>query len=355
MLIRKGCVRNDIPFCCKGDFKVLKQKRIVIVLFLLVAVLLSPACYVLADDTVEQEGTYNADVPFLQGIGVELERNDHSGNFFIISNEEKHRSISNIVFKFDHLDDVDYRDYELVFDFKLKSLLEDGTITTHDCSYVCNIGEENKPGFFDSLLISLTVKDDYFKQKFSYVEIIKNSQDCQSKLADSYSISAGMGNYAHNTVISQADCYLREKTTGNYGLISRFSFAWDENFWNQLCNKITYKLIVPGTEIILNSEATQNSLFAGNLSSEGVSWLQEALSIISMLGEFIVNVPKMLYVIFSNLGDVSNNLVELMKAVFPFVPSIIFDVFGVLITFIFLVALFKLVGNLISKLGDKIK
>ena len=319
-----------------------RMKVLLSVLMILVIVFLCPAARVLADET---QAAYSEDVPYLEGIEVLFQRNDASiGWGWLTGSVEKQRSISFIKFEHDRLSAVDYTKYEIVFEYVLKSQMEDGSVKTHNYSYVGDFTDENSPGFFDNLLISISLKDDYFIHNFSYLGIINQSPDFQEKVSSG--LASGRGLNAYNTIISQVDCYLREKETGKIGLVSRFSFIWDSDFWNQCCTGITYNLIVPGTDVVLGSQMTQDTLFAGKLSSDGTSWFQDFQSEMSGVSDFLVGLPEMLYIIASNVILVSAKLLELLQVVFPFIPGWMFYTFIVLIIFGLFVGLWKLIkGN----------
>lgn len=316
------------------------RMRILFAAFVMITVLLLlPVSSVLAEET---GGMYSEDVPYLQGIDVELERNDGWKVFdgILTGTVDRQRSIGFINFKFDNLSVVDYTKYELVFDFELKSLLDDGSIAVYQHQHVNDIDEDNSPGFFYNLLISLSIKDDYFTQNFSYPGILNQSPYYQEKVTGS-GLAFVKGLNSYNTIISRVDCFLKEKATGNIGLVSRFDFTWDFNFWDQCCTGISYKLIVPGTEDILSSQETQDSIFAGGLSSEGTSWFQDIQGAMSRFGEFIIDLPEVMYVLITNVYNVSAKLSELMKVVFPFFPSVILSAIAVLLIFSIIVAVWK--------------
>lgn len=302
-----------------------KWKVLVMCFVLFAAVLLEPVSYARAD-----EGLFNSELPYLQGIEVELQRNDswHSTGL-IFGSVDKQRSIAFVNFEFDQLSVVDYTKYELVFDFELASQLEDGSIKTYQYIHVSDIGKNNEPGFFNNLLISLSLKDDYFKQSFSYPAIIKNSPDFLQTSESSMAAMKGLNSY--NTVISRVDCYLKEKSTGNYGLKSRFIFTWEEDFWNQLCSGISYQLLLPETGEVLESDGISNSLFAGGFDSDGENTYEEVWSILSRVSEFLVDIPAAIVALLSGFFNLALYISSLFKAVFPFFPGFIFDFFGVVL------------------------
>lgn len=295
-------------------------KIYVICMMLLVAVFLEPVLVVKAE---ESDSSYSSDVPYLVGIEVELGRSDSANEYGIFGFLDKQREIYDLVFTFDRLSSVDYSLYELVFDFELKSLLDDGTVSNHCFTKVCDFGDSNSPGFFDSILISLSIKDDYFKQEFLYVPLLKYSSDFK------YIGSVMYPQY--NTVISSVDCYLREKSTGNIGLKSRFKFTWDSNFYNQLCNSITYELVLPDSDSILETDGIKNDIFAGSFSSDGDNEQAEWLALIAAISGFLVNIPSAIVSFVEGFFSFANSIPELFSAIFPFVPAVVFDIFGVLI------------------------
>ena len=164
-------------------------KYVAAVLVLIAALLLFPVIKVLA---AEEEGTYSEDVPFLQGIKVELNTNNGLMEWgWLAEQTKKQRRIFTMDFEFDRLSAVDYTNYEVVFDFELRSQMDDGSIKVHPYSYITELTDENSPGFFDNLLISITLKDDYFKQSFTWQGLISNSPDYMQKIPDTALASAG--------------------------------------------------------------------------------------------------------------------------------------------------------------------
>lgn len=318
----------------------LKQKRIVIALFLLAAVLLSPACYVLADETVEQEeteGTYSSEVPYMKGISVELIRFDLNPLNYIMAETNKQCHIKRIEFRYDKQTNINYSDYEFVFQFKLKSQCSDGSITTHPYWYVIDgDSEEGTVSQLDEILIFFDLKEDYFSWSFDYEDLVTQLQDCIVE-------RDFLQQKSYNTVVSSVDCFIRRKSDGLNGLVSRFVFTWYEDFYKQNCSKIEYTLIEPEGNEVLDSGSVTHHKFAGNFDSDGSNLYYTISNKINDLLGFITDIPEALYVIASNITGIALKLLDLFKKVFPFIPGIIFDVFGVLILFSFFIALWKLI------------
>lgn len=316
-----------------------KWKVLVVYLVMAVVIFLEPVSHVRAD-----EGTYSSEIPYLQGIDVELERNDGWKVFdgILTGMVDKQRSIGFINFKFDNLSAVDYTKYELVFDFELKSLLDDGSIAVYQHQHVNDIDEDNSPGFFNNLLISLTIKDDFFTQNFSYPGILNQSPYYQEKVTGSgLAFIKGLNSY--NTVISKVDCYLREKSTGNFGLKSRFTFTWDSDFWCQLCNSITYELVFPESGEILDSKNNSDVLFAGSLDSDGDDGFINNIPVLGDIYAFITDVPAAIIAFFTGFLGFVDVFKELILVVFPFLPGEFVNILILLFGFILVIGVYKLV------------
>lgn len=302
-----------------------RWKVLCMCLVLLAAVLLEPVSYARAED----EGTFDSEIPFLQGIEVELKRNNGFEWGLIFDELGYSKSIAFVDFEFDKLSGVDYSKYELVYDYELSSLLDDGTISTHSYTCVTEISKDSEPGFFDNILISLSIKDDYFQQSFAYLGIINKSSDFQQKSSSSLAIVKGLNTY--NTVISKVDCYLREKSTGNFGLLSRFSFIWDSDFWIQKCIGISYELVIPETEEVLKSDGIQNSIFTDGFASDGDNEFRDFLSLFSRLYEFLIDVPSAIVAVITGFYNLAVSIASLFKVTFPFIPGLVFDAFGIIL------------------------
>lgn len=316
--------------------------KIVMIFFLIAAVFfLEPVSYVLADNG---EGVYNTEIPYLQGLKVELERNDGWKVFdgILTGLIDRQRSIGFVNFEFNKLSSVDYSLYELVYDYELKSLLDDGTIVLHEYQNITEIDKDSSPGFLNNLLISLSIKDDYFVQRFSYLGLIKQSPYFQEKLSQEGMVFVkGLNSY--NTVISKVECYLREKSTGNYGLVSRFIFTWDSNFWLQKCNGITYELFASDTGEIIQTDGITDPLFAGSFSSDGDDSIFSKIPILGDIREFLFDVPSALVALVLGFVEVVEHIGGLFQAVFPFIPPVLFKVFGIFIFLTFIIAAYKMV------------
>ena len=320
-----------------------RMKSLFSILMILIMVSLCPAIRVLADET---KGTYSEEVPYLEGIEfnmlVNLESNRGYGEDLVMQDKD----VSSFIFKFDKLDGIEYENYEVVFDMVLKSQLSDGKITTYEYKKSFDVSK-CKPGFFDSwdsFWMNLTQKDMFYKVSMDFGEIVQNSPDCiveEKWVSDGLNFTVKKINI-YNTVISQIDCYLREKNTGNNGLLSRFILTWDSDFYKSLCTNITYNLVVPETGDILNSGSITNNSGSYGYDSSGDNWFYNTSSLLSRFTNFLTDVPNALYVLVTNTYTVSSKLLELLKVVFPFVPSVILGAVAVLFIYIIIVSLWKL-------------
>lgn len=293
-------------------------------LVLLAAVLLEPVSYARAED----EGTFDSNIPYLQGIEVEF---SHTNGFQwgkIYDWLKMHKIIKSVDFQFDKISGVDYSKYDLVFDFELISLLENGETSTYQFTHVSDISESREPGFFDNILISLSIKNDYLKQSFVWSWLLSNAPDFQQKTESSLAVLKDLNTY--NTVLSKVDCYLREKSSGNYGLKYRFSFTWDSDFWMQKCLGISCELIVPNTEEVLDSDSIQSSIFVDGFDSDGDNQGREFLALFSRLYDFLIDVPSAIVAIISGFYNLVVLIASLFKVTFPFIPGLVFDAFGII-------------------------
>lgn len=306
-----------------------KCRLFVICVLLVAATLLKPVTYVLAND-----GVYSEEVPYLEGIEFNMHVNAESNRGVLLDTVMKDKDISAFIFKFDKLDGINYENYEVVFDMDLKSKLTDGTITTHKYSKSFDV-TACKPGFIDNFLMSVGLKDSFYEISMDFDTLIKNSPDCIAEekfVADNLNFSVKKV-YVYNTVITKVDCYLREKSTGNYGLISRFLLTWDKEFRNALCTNVTYNLITPETNEILESGSISNASGSYGYDSDGSNGVYNTKSLLTKLVDFLTEIPFAIYAFVSGFFGLYSSIGKFFKVTFPFLPAIIFDILGVVIFF----------------------
>ena len=311
---------------------------------LLVAVLLvEPAAAVYA-----AEGTYSEDVPYLQGLEFNMHVNAESNRGVVLDTVMKSKTVDTFTFQFPKLDNVKYENYDVVFDMTLKSKLENGSITTHQHTERLDIVTSGKPGFFNGLLMSIGLKDSAYKISMDFETLIKNSPDIiatEKWVSDNLSFTAKKV-YEYNTVITQVDCYLVEKETGNYGLISSFILTWDSDFRNALCTNVTYNLVTPETNEVLESGSNSNSSGAYGYDSSGDNADHEARSVLTDIVGFFTDIPASIVAFFTGFVSLSESLQELITVVFPFIPANVVSIFIIMLGFILLLSVYRLLRGL---------
>jgi len=319
-----------------------KWKSILICFLMAAVVLLEPVSYVRAD-----EGTYSKDVPYLEGIEFNMLVNMESNRSFGQDLAMQDKDVSSFIFKFDKLDGIKYENYEVVFDFVLKSQLPEGQISTHDYSVSFDI-EDCKPGILDDFRMfwkNLFSKNDIYQVSFDFDTLVQKSPDC---IVEEKWVSDGL-NYTvkkiniFNTVISQVDCYLREKSTGNIGFISRFILTWDSDFYKALCTNITYNLVVPEVEEVLDSGSISNSSGSYGYDSDGDNAVYQAKSVLSSIFKFFTDLPAAIVAFLLGFMDFTDSLKELILVVFPFIPPGFVIVLMLMFALVLIIALYKLV------------
>lgn len=276
-------------------------------------------------------GEYSTEVPYLEGIEFNMQANDleDRGGLDLFM---KNKNISDFIFTFPQLDGIEYENYDVVFDMVLKSKLEDESITTHAYSTSFDVNS-TKPGFWDDLLMGLGFKDDYFSVTMDFGALVQNSPDVIAKEKTAYDSSTGLTQtkYVYNTVITQIDIYLRDKSTGNYGLVSRFKLSWDVNFYWALCTNITYELVDPAAGEIKESGSISNASGAYGYDSTGDNTTNELWALASNIAYFLTDIPGAIVALVTGFYGFATEISGLFAAVFPFLPGIIFDIFGILL------------------------
>ena len=305
-------------------------KYFVVAIVLLAAVLLAPVEHIALADEIDRTDS----IPWVNDSSVEFTKQTK----FDVLDFKVNKFMKEFVFKHRRLKALDYSLYDLVCDFELKAQNNDGTITTSYYSYTMDL-TQYETGFFDNILIGLKLKDDYFEHTFNYRDIVKNAEGFIE-----YDESVlGLELYKYNTVISQADFYFVRKSDGERGQARRFTFVWDSDFYKQECTKITFSWYDFERETEKEIDSVEDESGVDGYNAENAGWWSDTVSLISKFGEFLVDVPKMLYILVTNIPLVMAKFLELLKAVFPFLPGSLFDVFGVVVVFAFLIALWKII------------
>lgn len=297
-------------------------KFVVVTIMLIVTMMLSPVSYVLADET---EGKYSEDVPYMKGISAELIRFDLNPFNYKFAETNKQMHIKRIEFRFDRQSSIDYSDYEFVFDFRLKTQLESGAFfNTRFEQVIDGASKDGTVSHFDEILIYFDLKDDYFSWSFDYEDLVSRSIMLEVK-------KDLLGQKSYNTVVTSVECYIRRKADSDYGLISRFDFVWYEDFYKQNCSKISYSLIVPETEDVLDSGSVEHNKFAAKFDSDGSNWFYKISNAVNQFTDFLVSLPEMIYAVISGVFGIYSKIILFLKMLFPFIPGVIFDAFGVII------------------------
>lgn len=291
-------------------------------LVILAAVLLEPVSYARAEDEVS---TYSEDVPYMNGISVELIRFDLNPFNYVLTDTIKQCHIKRIEFRYDKLSSINYSSFEFVFDFVLKTKLEDGTIIDTNYSYVIDgDSKEDTVSGLDEILIFFDLKDDYFSWSFDYEDLVTKAPNCIVK-------KDLLQQKSYNTVISSVDCYIRDKSTLNRGLVSHFDFVWYQDFYKQNCEEINYKLYEPVDDTIYDSVSVDHFKFAGKLDSESSNAYYDVTNFFNEIINLLVGIPSVIIQIIKGFWGLAFSLSDLFSTVFPFIPGLIFNVFGVIL------------------------
>lgn len=312
--------------------------RVLIICFTLVfTILLGPVFLIRAEEDKIFEGSFNEEVPYMNGISVELIRFDFNPFNYVFAETNKQSHIKRIEFRYDKDSDVYYSEYEFIFDFTLKTQLSDGSLVDTKYKYVIDgDSKEGSVSQLDSILVWFGLKDDYFSWSFNYEDLVKKSPVCEEK-------KDFLSQKSFNTVVSSVDCYVRRKADLNYGLVSHFDFVWYEDFYKQNCSKISYSLLKPDVNEVLDTNSVENHKFAGSLDSDGKNLFYGISSTFNDILGFFVDLPAAIIAFLTGFWDVINLLNDLILLVFPFVPSGFIMVLIIMIFIILVIAIYKLV------------
>lgn len=316
-----------------------KWKVLVMCLVMAAVVLLEPVSYVRAEDV------YSEDMPYLVGLNFNMMVNSESNRDVVLDTVMKSKTVDYFIFKFDELEDVNYSNFEIVFDITLKSQLADGTVTTHNRRKIFDVVSSSNPGAFEDFLMFVGLKDSYYQFSMAFDSLVRLSPDCiasEKWVGDNLNFTAKKV-YEYNTVVTRVDCFLRQKLTGKHGLISRFDLTWDSDFLKSLCTNVTYELVEPVTGEVLDSGTNENLNGAYGYDSDGDNLDHEARSVLSDIIEFFTDVPTAIVALvtgFFRFGDV---LKELILVVFPFLPGGFVNILLLMLGFILLIGVCKFV------------
>lgn len=314
--------------------------RYFFICFLMAAVfILEPVSYVLASDTVPEAGESFDRVeklPRLNSSEIKFNYGKYWDWFGLVKHDNP-IVIEELVLAHLKLDNIDYSLYDLVCDFELKTMVG-SDIKTSDYSYTIDFAEYKK-GFIDSLLVRFNLKDDYFEHVFNYYDIVSKADGFMERVIE---VDDRFSTY--NTVISQVDFYFVRKSDGEIGEARRFKFTWDSDFWMQKCKKIDFSWyrVEEDYEKPVSSVEDENGVFGFStntldsyLNIEGSAW-NEILWL-------ILDIPAALVALVLGFVEMIGYLGDLFSALFPFIPAVIFDIFGVIILLLLGVEIYQLI------------
>lgn len=329
--------------------------RFLFVCFILAAIMfLDPVRAVFADDSssskeVAPEGIYSDDVPYVYHLEYIVHANGGEnrlgGDFYNLN-----KNINAFEFIIPIVDGIVYEDYYVVFDFTLKSQLEDGTITTHTYKEQFDIAEDYSPGWFDNLLINLKLKENAYNIYFNFGKLVSNSPDLikREKYIVNASDNVPVLAYDYNTVVSRIDAYFIKKTSGEYGMIQRFDLTWHEDFYYSCCVSVKYSLFKPDTKDVLESGSLSDDTGIYGYDSSGNNTLSVGKGVLAQLMVFLADIPVLAYEIVIGITSINTALSGLLAIVFPFLPGTALGILCFLVYFIILFSLFKILWGLKS-------
>lgn len=315
-----------------------KCKLFLICFLMAAAVLLEPVSYVLADETSNVSNDYLNGVPQLVSPEIEFTIKDFFDLFGLLKTP-KENIFKEFVLCHGIQDDLDYSLYDLVCDFELKAMDDDGNIITSTYSYTIDFlysdsWSSDRISVDDNLVYNYTTN--IFNHEFIYKNIIKNADGYQER-----DLSGWWSNYCtFNTVISQADFYFVRKSDNEKGLACRFVFNWDSDFYLQKCVGISYFWydLDSGTIKEIENKQDNNGIYASE---------EDVKSTLSVIAGFIADLPAVLVALVVGFARIIVHISGLFSAVFPFIPPIVFYIFGCIIFITILIAVYKIVASLL--------
>lgn len=300
-------------------------------LILFIVLFLYPVQYAFADDNTSSEIEEEYSRMFTPKVlDSELKFNKKSFfSWFGLKDIPEETIIEELVFAHSI---GNYDAYYFVAEFELKTQLDDGSIVTTVYTAPSIDLSQYSSGFWDSILVSLNLKDDYYQHVFDYRELVKNAEGFKE-----YDVT-GKGNYTYNTVISQADFYFIDKEgTGKYDS-RRYKFTWDEDFTMQLCTKISFSWYRFPTEEAEGYEKEIDSVESntgvdGYSTNVNDSYLGLDNSAWEQLIELMAGVPAAVIAFVVGFLNIMSGFSELLNIVFPFVPGSICTLFVFMLFF----------------------
>ncbi|MBQ7303460.1 MAG: hypothetical protein IJW75_00885 [Alphaproteobacteria bacterium] len=302
-------------------------------LVLVATVLLTPVQMVCAaDDMVSGGNNERNSFPRLISSEVKFEKK-HFSNWFGLKDLPDENCIEEFVLAHKKSEFIDYSLYELVCDFELKTLGNDGGITTSTYTYSIDFSDYEN-GFWDNLLVRFNLKEDYFEHVFDYFEIVHNAKGFQKR-----DITGKEKFYTYNTVISQADFYFKSKSTGEIGEARRFKFTWNSDFWLQKCTKIDFSWYHHESGIEKEIDSVENLNGVDGINNDYTTGLGY-----DELSSFLIDLPAIIVRLCRGLIDFfSEILPRLLSVVFPFFPGEFFYYLSATFIISLLVCIWKFV------------
>ena len=315
--------------------------KFLLICFLMAAVfMLEPVSYVLADETTSGESYDRThSVPRLNSSDVEFTIKKFF-DWFGLAKVPEENVFKEFVLSHRKSEYIDYSLYDLVCEFEFKTMGGGNTIITSNYSYTIDFEycetnwSDDHISVDDNFVYNYSKKKDgenYFFHEFIYKNIVKNADGFQER-----NVSGKDNYYTYNTVISQVDFYFVRKSDGERGQTRRYVFEWDSNFWLQKCVGISFFWYDHDSGIdkeIFDNE-NMNGIY-GTQEEEDSAW--------NLLLEMLVDAPLILTALFTGIIEIVVYLSGLFHAVFPFIPKVVFTIFGAIILLTIFIAILKIV------------
>lgn len=318
-----------------------KCKLFLVCFLMAAAVLLEPVSYVLADETTSGETNERTIFPHVLGSEVEFVKKDFF-DWFGLADIPKENVIQKIVVTHSSNEYIDYSLYDLVCDFELKTLNNDGSITTSLYSHVIDLDNFMFKTLFEdatSLDVFRILNNHYdvctkeFIHEFDYEKIVENADGFIKK-----NVSGKKIYYTYNTVISQLDLYFVCKSDGEVGRVRRFKFTWDSDFWLQKCTKIEFLWYAAEEDYEKPIDSVENIDGVDGFSTDN-----DEEFIWKDILTFFKDLPSSLIALIVGFIEIVGYIAKLFSTVFPFIPPVIFYFFAGFILLTILIAIYKLV------------
>ena len=245
--------------------------------------------------------------------------------------------VETFLFAFRKNDYLDYSLYDLAFDFDFLTQVDEETYITSEFSTSMDLSN-----IWLSTIGSILSFDDPDNVRigFDYGELVKNAEGFEAREIEK------KGNYIYNTVISHVDVYFVRKSDGETGQVKRFKFTWDSNLWSQTCKKIEYSWIYnygdeSETDKVVDSVESEDGLNGMNTGSNTSLKLNDNL--LDLLKDFFVHIPGIATSLVVGFYESYVAFADFLSVVFPFIPALIFDFFGIVIFISVIIAAYKLI------------